>query len=379
VFLACWPLFIAGCVGGTSSAAGTEGDSSGGAGGAGGSTSPVNSCTPQDCTNFDNDDPACGYPEPGQLGAGPSILGDSPEVLSGFLEGTQLFFIADAGANESMAVFSVDVTTGDRTFISGAIEDPANGTMTRGSGPAVLSARDLARGPDGLYLYNEPELIRVDEATGERTVVWSNVEDGCIVVGNKAQLRSELEFDSDGSLLMLGFGEAASILRIDLSTGSCTTVSLALPKGDANQVGSGPDFYDYRSLSLNLDSGKLYTSNFTNQSLIEIDLSTGDRIRKSSSSGSTGVGEGPATGTQSILAAQTVVYAARGSASSSEVVTKIDLATGDREAILPFNGPVSNVSEPWLYGEIDGCFYLGRGGRIYAFHAGSKNSNIVSY
>ena len=366
-----------GCVGGTAAAAGTESGGSGG--GASGGASPVNSCTPIDCTDYQNSDPACGYPEPGQLGAGPSILGSSDGVLSGFLEGTKLYFIADAGANESAAVFSVDITTGDRTFISGAIEDPANGTMTRGNGPAVLSARDLARGPKGLYLYNEPEVIVVNEDTGDRTVEWSNVTHGCMIAGNKAQLRSELEFDSDGSLLMLGFGEAAAVLRIDLVTKSCTTVSLALPNTDVNHVGTGPDFYDFRSLSVNLETRKLYTSNFTNQSLIEIDLSTGDRVRKSSSSGSTGVGDGPAAGTQSILAAQDVVYAARGSASNSEVLMKIDLETGDREAILPFNGPVGNVSEPWLYGENDGCFYLGRGGAIYAFDAASRNSNIVSY
>lgn len=366
-----------GCVGGTAAAAGTESGGSGG--GASGGASPVNSCTPIDCTDYQNSDPACGYPEPGQLGAGPSILGSSDGVLSGFLELTKLYFIADAGADESKAVFSVDVTTGDRTFISGALEDPANGTMTRGNGPFVLSARDLARGPEGLYLYNEPEVILVNEDTGDRTVAWSNVTHGCMIAGNKAQLRSELEFDSDGSLLMLGFGEAAAVLRIDLATKICTTVSLALPSGDVNQVGTGPDFYDFRSLSLNLETGKLYTSNFTNEALIEIELSTGDRVRKSSSSGSTPVGEGPAAGTQSILAAQDVVYAARGSASNSEVLTKIDLATGDREAILPFNGPVGNVSEPWLYGEKDGCFYLGRGGAIYAFDADSRNSNIVSY
>lgn len=374
--LCSWFIAGAGCdVGGSSSAGG--GDSSGG-GGEG--ASDVNACAPVDCSDTANSSfPECSSsPDPGVLGNGPSFYGSSPEVGPGFMEGSTIFLTVKPSSSGDGALFSIDVTTGDRTWISGVWEDPQLGTQTRGAGPDFGTPLDVARGPDGLYVMVNSDLGRqlliVDEVTGDRVQAMNLAEPPCQVGTENVLMNPELEVDSDGTVLVLGsvLG-SAGLFRLDVGADTCAAVSFA--SADEHRLGSGPEFYNFQSLDL--ADGVAYTNNSSTNSLVAIDLATGNRTRVSSSSSATPVGEGPGAGQNSIQVEPGLVRAARGNA-GSDVLVDIDLATGDRTAIFSKGGPAFNTSAPWLYGSRDGCYYLGDRAAVIAFHPPSGLSNTIS-
>jgi hypothetical protein len=366
------PLAL-GCVGGSSAAgSGTNSTGTGGSGPAG--------CIKVDCSIEANQSfPECDYSaEPGTIGEGPPFLGESPDVRRGFVDGGTLYlaFRGDAGGS----IFSVDVGTGERTFLSGTIEDPQTGPVPRGTGPDLATPWDVARAPDGkLYALTDNDMGRqillVDESTGDRQLVVNLSAPPCSVGEESVQLDPQLEVLPGGNVLLIGDADGGSgLFEIDVSTGVCTTISFA--SDDANQVGRGPLFYDFKSLTL--IEGKAYVSDAASESLVEIELSGGNRLRVSSSDTATPVGEGPYAGTDSLLASGASVFAARDSYNSSAVLVETDLSTGNRTERLSLGGPVSNASEPWLYGERDGCFYLGSRDTLYVYDPASGLSNRVS-
>ena len=81
------------------------------------------------------------------------------------------FLVADS---ELYGVLKVDLATGDRTIVSGCRERASRITCadTVGNGPELLFPTGLAVEPDGsILVLDEKEIIRVDPATGDRTVL----------------------------------------------------------------------------------------------------------------------------------------------------------------------------------------------------------------
>lgn len=364
-----------GCqVGGSSSAGGGSDTSSGGAGGSGASCIKVNCLAEVNQTK-----PECDYSaEPGTVGDGPPFLGSSPDLGRGFLEGGTLYVAYDSGSGDG-AIFAVDASSGERSFVSGVLEDPQTGPQPRGSGPAIGTSWDVARGANGALLVltdNDMgrQILSVDEATGDRELVVSLATPPCMVGEETAQIDPQLEVLSSGNIALIGSANGgAGLFEIEFGTGECSIISFA--SDDENAVGSGPLFYDFRSFALR--GGKAYVTDSASSSLLEIDLETGARLRLSSSSGATPVGEGPFSGTESILVSEEFVHAARESFSSG-VLVRTSLSTGDRTEFLPTAGPIDNASQPWLYGEDDGCFYFGAGHTVYVFELASGVSNRIS-
>jgi hypothetical protein len=361
-----------GCVGGTS-ATGTT-DSSSGAGGSG----PAG-CIKVDCSVPANEStPECDFSaEPGSIGEGPPFLGDSPNMRRGFVEGSTIYLPFHDGS--SGAVFAVDVESGARTFLSGVLEDPQTGPQPRGSGPSLGTPWDVARAPDGkLYVLVDNEMGRqillVDEGTGDRSPAADLAMFPCSVGEETVQLDPQLEPLPNGNVLLIGDANGGSgLFEIDVASDACTTISFA--SDDANQLGTGPRFFDFQSLTLG--EGRAFVSDANSSSLVEIDLSNGNRLRVSSSDSATPVGEGPLSGTESILALGDSVFAAR-DAGGSAILVETDLSSGNRTEYFSTDGPVSNPSEPMLYGELDGCFYLGSRDTLYVFDPASGRSNRIS-
>lgn len=381
------PLLVAllsgasGCdVGGTSSGVG----GAGGAGGTGGG-GETSTCAPVDCSIYDNSmDPRCQHdPAPGALGSGESFFGSSPGLMRGFVEGPSLYVAFTANSSEG-ALFRVDLATGDRTWLSGRWEDPQQGTQTRGAGPSLGAPYDVVRAPDGglfVMVANElgRQLLHVDEASGDRTLAKdiASMANLCKLIDMaNVSLEYELEVGPNGAPLVVGDAAGgAGLFELDVENDTCSTISFATD--DGNRVGEGPEFSEFKTLTI--QGGKAYTSNPGSYSLVEIDLATGQRRRFSSSSSATPVGEGPPAGAESILAGSGVVYAGRPSTSTSLIVTEVDLATGDRTELFQESGPLGNSSSVLhVYGEVDGCFYLGDRGTLFTYDPKLKRSNALS-
>lgn len=374
----CW--LALGCdVGGASSAGGgsTEGTGTGAGGG-------LPACIEIDCSLEENDpDPRCStIADPGELGDGPPFLGESPQLRRGFLDGQTLFVSFQSGDSDAdAAVFSVDTATGLRTFISGVLEDPVSGPQPRGSGPSLRTLWDVTRGPAGtLYALVDNDtgrqVLSIDEISGDRALVVSLATPPCEVGGEAVQVEPQLEVRaSTGGILLIGYANGGSgLFEIDPSSGLCTTRSFA--SDDENRVGTGPTFYDYQTF---VPFGeKVYATDEASESLVEIDIPSGNRLRLSSTDAATPVGEGPYSGTQSTLVTGGRSYAARDGSSGSNVLVATDLASGDRIGYLSKGGPVFNPSKLWLYGEEDGCFYVGAAHTVYVFHAESGLSQRLS-
>jgi hypothetical protein len=124
-----------------------------------------------------------------------------------------------------------------------------------------------------------------------------------------------------------------------------------------------------------LGDGRAYVTDYASDSLVEVDLVTGNRLRLSSTDDAAPVGQGPRSGTLSIVAREGSVLAAPDDLYTNIVAT--DLATGDREEYLP-RGPLGGLGEAWLYGERNGCSYFGSRGTLYVFDPSSLLSHRIS-
>lgn len=71
------------------------------------------------------------------------------------------------------------------------------------------------------------------------------------------------------------------------------------------------------------------------------------------------------------------MFAAR-DAGGSAILVETDLSSGNRTEYFPTDGPISNPSQPLLYGELDGCFYFGSRDTLYVFDPASGRSNRIS-
>ncbi|HEU4533352.1 MAG TPA: hypothetical protein VFS00_04510, partial [Polyangiaceae bacterium] len=154
--------------GGSRTERGGEGGSAGGAGqagagqaGAGPAKPPPVNLTLVDCTSPDNlEDAKCTkkmLSDSPKVGSGPRFAGFSAgtnDVRLGFLEGTLLTVAVETGSNtdDKGVVGTVDIVTGERKVLSGKYEDPAEGTIEVGKGPALNGVFGVIKSKSGLLL-----------------------------------------------------------------------------------------------------------------------------------------------------------------------------------------------------------------------------------
>ena len=129
----------------------------------------------------------------------------------GAIDASGKLIVAD---NVLPAVFSVDLTTGARTVISG---------LGHGTGPALPNIQDLVILPNGqIITEGNHQLIRIDPVSGSRTVLATPSND-----------YERIALGSNGALLASTLGR---ILSVDPTSGIETIVS-------ANGVNSGPNMF----------------------------------------------------------------------------------------------------------------------------------------
>lgn len=224
------------------------------------------------------------------------------------------------GDEELDTVVAIDLTTGERSeFIARKV----------GTGTPLIAPRAFALTADGARAYvgddggNAPSrLFEIDLATGDRIVVGDISADITTFV-------TGLVLDEAAGQVYVSDDKA--IVAVDLGTGAVETIA----QTDATELESITD------LMLDADNGRLLVGDFIKDGVYALDLVTREIDVVSRQEDGTGVG--PAFGGVISLArvgATDEMYVA---AQTAELVTRVDLATGDRE-LLAHNCVLGNAS-----------------------------------
>ncbi len=255
------------------------------------------------------------------VGAGVRV-GAHPQatLLGGFLDAAQGKIVAavawSSAANPDAGfVMAFDLATGDRTVLSGEHLSAGGAPAEVGAGHRLTNVIDVQRGPDGtLYVWSGTnvmgEIVAVDPATGDRTLVWQRDGAGFAVCdngrdGKSVQTRADgFAIDAAGAFY-LGFsntspvGEGLGVIRIS-GTGAQQTCQYVTRAGTmagnamaGTSVGAGWAFTSGVLTGFGLHDGKLLALNAFDLTLYAIDLATGDRARLTGASTANPLGSGP--------------------------------------------------------------------------------------
>jgi hypothetical protein len=252
------------------------------------------------------------------FGSGPRV-GSHPQahILGGFFDAARREIVAvvdwsNASNPSAGFLMGLTVANGNRRVISGRYLDPANGDMDVGTGPAFAEVFDVQRAADGQVFVAQGtlqryEILRVDLATGNRTLVWKA---GDAAFGQCASGRGAISvqttpqgFAVDANGFYVGFsnpspsGEGLGVIRVSRNGQTCSFVTRSGSRsGNAyfNQpVGGGWTFASGMLSGFALDGAELIaTANF-DLSLYGINLTTGQRRRITSASTGSVLGTGP--------------------------------------------------------------------------------------
>jgi hypothetical protein len=200
------------------------------------------------------------------------------------------------------ALLGVDLTTGNRTLISGGWADPRTGAFSQGSGPPITYASAVRVAADGSYVVatmvvtgtgnaakNVTQLVGVDPVSGARTVIFdasthTAANDPCTGLST-----SRFALGADGTAYFTRpFVHAHEVVAEknnvchDVLCSSCTP-----------PLGTGPDFDNniIADTQLGPDGNVWMLTNFG--SVIRLDPTTETYVRFSSSDTSALVGTGP--------------------------------------------------------------------------------------
>jgi len=272
----------------------------------------------------------------------------------------------DSGGQLSFALIAVDLTSGDRTFVSktgvgdGLAPSCPEGMALDGGRALVvdrcrraLMAVDFASGDRSILsdennglgpLFNQPRgivldggralvadesysgILAVDLASGDR-VIFSDAATG---TGPALSRPSALSLDGDRALVGNAFG---GVLALDLASGERSFVSPPM------LVGAGVGFQFPEEVAV-VDGRALVVAG---SRIYEVDLASGDRTILTDASFSTPVGTGPALGSLDgiVVNGERALVTANGFHVAG--VYAVDLSSGDRTIVSDLStgtGPV---------------------------------------
>ncbi len=270
------------------------------------------------------------------VGAGPAISQVESLAVPG--DGTTLYAFDD----DAEAVFAIDTTTGDRTVISDA-SNGFDGGVPVGAGPALSRVNAMTWDPVGNRLLaadiGRDDLLAIDVTTGDRTVISDNSD-----AGPPFQVTRSLVVDPDTGTIFAYEQNRESLYTVDRTTGERTVVSSAAGSTDG-EVGTGVALEGTRNIVFDPASGNLFMTNTELNAILAIDPETGDRSIFSDPEPESGdpVGAGSsfyypfemALGDGELLVDD----------SHQEVLTSVDLTTGDRSVFLS-----SRLGEGYRFG-----------------------------
>jgi hypothetical protein len=291
------------------------------------------------------------------LGSGPAFKSKSPGLPFGygFVEGNSLIVAVGnrfLGPSEPLegTIMKVDLTTGDRTVVSGTWDDPASGPKTVGSGPRLGNVSDVQKGPDGAwYAFTSSRkppagtaqrtITKIDPKTGARTIAATlGSDDDCrFLSGGAPSYLGRLVLEK-ADTFYAGFtnssGPAYGFMKIAVKDGKATCTVLSGSSTDPKYArGAGPRIGGLLA-GLTLHKGSFWAVDTMGGALLKIDAATGDRVRVSSKNDKLGTGASPIR--KSFLAVRGDTVSMFGQCAGSNCSytvsahTTVDLATGNR-------------------------------------------------
>lgn len=379
---------------------GTDAGGGGDVDGGGGAT-PV---TMVDCTTRPNDDkdPKCVSAVAGTVGTGPKFTGGlTTQVGHGFISGNQLIVAVElTGADDEYGgIFGVDLTTGDRTLLSGKLNDPVNGEVSKGTGPAETSlngVRDVAQGPNNTWIAfaaknvaAERVLFSIDPATGNRKVIFKGTSTACTGIANNATVAfdnvSGLAVGPDGASYLalnnIPQGSGKGIAKVT-PDGKCSVVTLSAATVAANNKGSGPTMIGSFLYNVTYQNDALYLLQFnTHPSILSINPVTGNRTMISVSPDK-GTGPDLATDSMAVSPDGQTIWTYNAVRNGKYGLVSADVATGNRTPSEPKGGPAKKAQAPdrgiWVHP--DGAHLLLQyANSIILYEPATGNSNTLSY
>ena len=217
------------------------------------------------------------------------------------------------------ALFSVDLTTGNRTIISKYSTGVGTGSSLLDPSRIIIDAAGTAA-----YLMSgwiSRYIVQVDLATGNRTVVSSNS------VGTGSTISSPNHFTlNPAETTAYITGLFGAVYAIDLATGNRSVVS-------DGSTGTGASFAFPSHIGVNSANTKLYVANGSPVSIIEVDIATGNRTTLSGPSNGTGQ-DFSEISSMTLNAARTLAYVVD---LDAEVILEVDLVTGNRTVSKTFD------------------------------------------
>jgi len=259
------------------------------------------------------------------FGTGPRIrtLAATIQPWRGTLVGREWFlpvkWSTSNRPNETM-IFGIHLDTGNRRYVSGAYNDPANGYTEVGAGAPFVQVMDLKLHDNQLYAVGAssdiaaPKLWRVDPTTGNRTLLFDEATapesqlcpNFSSLPGRKVVQMATQGFtmDASGRFYFSNVGmPGPSILRMTVAgVGGATVTSceyltrvMDCPLCTTQQnVGGGWDTVQFDLTAFEIQGTKLYT--VTDKRFLSVDLQTGHRSLISFASDVGAIGTGPING-----------------------------------------------------------------------------------
>lgn len=368
-----------------------------------------------DCRKKENaDDPKCGDTtsvKPRTIGKG--AMDDFYAFGGGFIDAANnrlvVAFSCDICSGKDSGIMGIDLTTGDRTLISGKLNDTLNGIMTKGSGDTFTSIDDVEVAPNGKWWVLDSAsggamIFEVDPATGNRVDLYTQAQLDrdtgiCKLAGkgfavgygsNSNSFTSGLAnmvVASDGTIYIRG-GDAFDTQQNEvdwygiaaLKDQTCTIVSAYSGKNDSLTVGQGPTFSEMLNWLGRTPDGKLVAGR-SNYYLYAIDPATGDRTMISSADMGAQLGAGGLMGDSFVTSTadgKTLYTVGKFNTETYGGATAVDVATGDRTVLAPTGGPQLNGDEGLMVPYQDGIYVMASLGMVTLFEPASGNSMFLS-
>lgn len=356
--------------------------------------SAATSLTLVDCTQRANEkDPRCGSLVAGTVGAGPKFSGGlTTAVNHGFVSGNQLVIAVEltGSDDEYGGIFGIDLTSGNRTLLSGKMKDPVNGDVTKGTGKPLNMVRDVALAPNGSWVAyaaagtaGNRELFSIEPSTGNRKLFFDSAKSPCAgsAVAVSFDPTSGVTVGADGATYVVlnnmpqSSGKGIAKVTPD---GKCSVVTLSAA---TTNRGTGPDVIGSFLYNVTYKNDSLYLLQFnTHPSILAIDPKTGNRRMVSVSPDK---GTGPDMGGDSMaIAPDGTFWTYNGYRSGSTGLVSVDAGTGNRTKHEPKGGPAKRIQGPdrgiWVHP--NGKYILLQyGNAILVYDPATGNSNTLSY
>jgi len=233
----------------------------------------------------------------GTLGTGPvfTVRSRMTKFQGGLVEGSNLyvgFGEKSVYTTELIAVYAVDLVTGNRKVISGTrVTNPndeykSQTLATVGTGPSfgIMSSIRRLR-PGKLLVSGYNGLFVVDEATGNRELVVASISQGEGCFKNSA---GTIDLTSDGKVVVAGEGGPTSGIQVfDIATKRCKVIA-SHGSTPATSVGSGAEFPGSRFSNVvrsATDPNVFYAQHWAQSGIWSVNIATGARQIVSKKSG----------------------------------------------------------------------------------------------